>query len=146
MDGLRRWPPKHSRFVVVQYGTNDALDYGGRRELVSLATFHSALLSMASSYERLGATVIFISPPPVSDWLRNARLRPYRAEVLRVAIELKAGYVDGESVRGAYSTWTDGVHLTGAAYQRLAQSVAQVLTQDKAGQDIALCLKTPQRD
>lgn len=142
VDGLMRWKPKQSSFVIIQYGTNDALDYGGHGKRIDLASFHSALVSMARQYQSLGSGVIFLSPPPVADSNRNARLQPYRNEVRKVATELKVGYIDGlEAIGSKAPLWTDGVHLTGPAYMQLARSVQRVLSGMSGGAIINSCLQ-----
>lgn len=142
VDGLMRWKPKPSSFVIIQYGTNDALDYGGHGKRVNLASFHSALVLIARQYQNLGSSVIFISPPPVADLIKNASLRPYRNEVRKVATELQVGYIDGPGSIGSESPlWTDGVHLTGPAYTQLARSVERALIGMSGGTTINSCLQ-----
>lgn len=122
----------HPKLVLVAFGTNDS---GILTAPVPLGEFRADLKAIASTVRSHGATVVFISLPPVnvplveSHHLNPARHGEYDEAIRSVAKEVHAPLVDLTAAFGGnLSLLYDGVHPTAAGYLLIARAVAKVLT------------------
>ncbi len=124
VDGLRRWPENQAgNVVVLMYGTNDALNFGGNPEgTITPAEFGKNLTKIIN--RRRQAKIVLIPPPPLQDEGLDSKLQPYRAAVQRIA---KVRGIQTVVIPRMAGMWTDAVHLSPKANVWIARHVAQAI-------------------
>jgi lysophospholipase L1-like esterase len=123
-DGLERW--RHAAdvaLVFIMYGTNDAMNFGGRCSgILTLSDYVTNLKELVDRHRAVGAKVVLMTTPPIGvpEW--DSRVSPYRAEARRVARQLDIPILDtSEVLSGIADKWVDGLHLNRPALELLAQ-------------------------
>ena len=122
----------HPKTVLVAFGTNDS---GILVKPIPLAEFRADLVAIAGTVTSHGATVVFLSLPPVnvplvkSHDLDPSRHAEYDDAIRSVAKQVHAPLVDLKAAFGGNLTLLhDGVHPTAAGYLVIARAVAKVLS------------------
>lgn len=125
IEGLSRWAANpRADIVVLMYGTNDCLNYGGYAGpgggTVAVADYARNLHALIARRMARGAKVVVVAPPPLADMVADRKLQSYRDAAQRVARATGSPF----HVMSRYDgMWSDGVHLSAAGYERLAYGV-----------------------
>lgn len=124
IDGLERWRHvTNVALVFIMYGTNDAMNFGGRPGgILTLDDYVNNLKKLINRRRSDGAKVVLMTAPPIGvpEW--DVRVSPYRAEAKRVAAELDTPILDTSEVLSSISDkWVDGLHLNKISLEMLAQ-------------------------
>ena len=128
IEGLTRWRDSTVADVcILEYGTNDAFNFGGYPSgSLTIPAFTDSLSKIVKRRLEQGAWVIITSPPDLNP--PNLILDNYKAAILAVAknYDLRVFDVEKSVVTGS-SDYFDGVHLTALAYQKWGIDIAPLL-------------------
>ncbi|OQP84603.1 hypothetical protein BTR14_18395 [Rhizobium rhizosphaerae] len=128
VDGLVRWQAvSGDHLVIMMYGSNDALNYGGAPTgIVSLDMFHAVMRLMIERRQAQGAQVLLLVPPPIGDPQADARIAPYREVVRALGREKDLLVIDPRQALtpGAPVFTPDWVHLSAEANIAIAKAIA----------------------
>jgi lysophospholipase L1-like esterase len=124
-EGLVRWPATPAAAVVIlMYGTNDCMNYGGHPAALSVSDFSGNLRMLVKRRAAKRAGIIIVAPPPLADPVAEKRCQPYRNAAKQVARGTSAGFYALPRTPGM---WSDGVHLSADGYTRLAHGLAPLV-------------------
>lgn len=130
VTGLNRWKNTGpSDLVIIMYGHNDAVGYGGL-PLQTIAQYREALRLFVKREQGKGAAVILMAPPQVKSQGQNNTIRPYAYAMREVATEYGVNFVDAQEQLLTIPSdkyWTDDVHLSTFAYNELGWHLASFL-------------------
>jgi lysophospholipase L1-like esterase len=127
IEGLTRWEASAATDVVIlEYGHNDANNYGGYGHgPVPLATYRANLELLILRRLAQGAAVIVLGSTNVQDTAANETIRPYTLAARQLAAQFGCLFVDmAEELQSLTAQWTDGVHLTSFAYAEMGWQLA----------------------
>lgn len=132
-DGVERWafdPAGDVTFIL--FGGNDALNYGRRPGgVVPVADFERELGAYLRSPRFAGRRTVLLTEPPFAPEM-DAKVAPYREAVRRVGRATRRPVIDTAAfLRGDAAPWTDGVHLTPAAYRAIGDGLASSICVDR---------------
>jgi len=128
IEGLTRWRDSTVADVcIVEYGTNDAFNFGGYPSgPLTIPAFTDSLSKIVKRRLEQGAWVIIASPTDLNP--PNPMFNNYKAAILAVAQNYDLRIFDVEkSVITGNSDYFDGVHLTALAYQKWGIDIAPLL-------------------
>jgi lysophospholipase L1-like esterase len=118
-EGLSRWQDStKADAVILEYGTNDAYNFGGYASgKLSVEQFTDNLDSLVKRRLDQGAYVIISSPPDVVP--SDNTLLPYKAAILSVArlYDLPVFDIENDVIQNN-NDYFDGVHLSDFAYEK----------------------------
>lgn len=120
-EGLARWPATpQAKVVVLMYGTNDCMNYGGYSSALSVVDYSTNLQTLVQRRRANKARIIIVAPPPLADPAADRKCQPYRSAAAQIARRSGAIFY---AVPRTPNMWSDGVHLSADAYARLARGV-----------------------
>lgn len=127
-EGLIRW--RDSTFAdvcIIEYGTNDAFNFGGYPSgKLTVEAFSDSLNKIVLRRIEQKAWVIITLPPDV--YPPDNAIENYRQAILGIADKYGLLVFDVEkSVISSKNDYFDGVHLKAAAYQKWGINIAPIL-------------------
>ncbi len=135
--GISRWAAAGSTDVAfIMYGHNDANNYGAAG-VVPVDEYRRNLGFIIERELAKGAAVVVFGPPPVFARNEDKVLRGYVSAACRVAEQYGLPFIDlGKQLASIYDPdvnptglmWTDGVHLSPAAYVECGAHLAALFT------------------
>ncbi len=135
--GISRWAAAGSTDVAfIMYGHNDANNYGAAG-VVPVDEYRRNLGFIIERELAKGAAVVVFGPPPVFARNEDKVLRGYVSAARRVAEQYGLPFIDlGKQLASIYDPdvnptglmWTDGVHLSPAAYVECGAHLAALFT------------------
>ncbi|NSZ65160.1 GDSL-type esterase/lipase family protein [Agrobacterium tumefaciens] len=135
--GISRWASASATDVAfVMYGHNDANNYGGAG-IVPVDEYRINLGFIVERELAKGAAVVVFGPPPVFVRDEDKVLRSYVSAARRVAEQYGLPFIDlSKQLSSIYDSdvnptglmWTDGVHLSPAAYVECGSHLAALFT------------------
>lgn len=123
-------PPQ---LVIIMFGTNDAAPrwFLGRQKVVAPDLYSARLTAIVRSYAGQGAKVLVLAPPPAGSVAMDRRIAPYRLAAREVALQAGVHFADPAEAFAAMQMTADlqydGLHLSVAGQERLAQWLDQLL-------------------
>ena len=126
-DGIERWKGHTAgAATIVMFGGNDALNNGHRPGgIVRVGDFERELYSYVWSARKGGSNVVLLVTPPFASWVTDMRVEPYRFAVRRIGAEAGVPVIEtAQLLKGIQHPWTDGVHLTPAAYKAIGDGLS----------------------
>ena len=127
-EGLARWKnAAPAALTLIMFGTNDCWNFGGYPSgKLNPVEFRNALKELVERRQQNGSQVILLTPPPIYDSSYDRGLLPYRVAVKDVARETGSIVEDtGKDLHSVEQIWTDGVHLSPEANQKIAAAIAE---------------------
>ena len=122
-------------FVVMLFGTNDSV-VPGQIQHVPLQEYKDNLLSMASDIACVGAWLILVTPPPVSELKTKSRRMPHTEEYAHacyeVGLEMNVPVIDLFHKIQEEHDWEehcllDGIHLSALGMDMLYKELVTAL-------------------
>lgn len=126
-EGLTRWASASATDVaLIEYGHNDAMNYGGYPSgTVSMADYRKNLSTIIQREIGKGAAVVVVGSTPVADPAANLKIRSYAVAAREIATIFNVPFVDwAEIIETVDSKWTDNVHLATHANSEIAWALA----------------------
>lgn len=129
IEGISRWKSSSSTDVsFIEYGHNDALNYGGYPHgVVSIENYRKNLSIIIEREIAKGAAVILLGSTPVNSVSQNESIRSYAYTAKQVADQYGIHFVDlEETINTVNDKWTDNVHLSPKAYNDIGWNLSSL--------------------
>ena len=127
IEGVSRWVAASATDVsFVEYGHNDAMNYGGYvTGPVSMDAYRTNLTAIIKRELDKGAAVVVVGSTPVADTKANLKIRAYAQAAKQIADGFGLPFVDwAEIIETVNDKWTDNVHLSPTAYAEIGWQLA----------------------
>lgn len=129
-EGLSRWvKTRPTDAVFVMYGTNDFGNFGHHEGGPNdTGVYRDNLKKLVDRAKANSSHVVIMSPPPVADATADGRLETYRCVSYQVAENTGSLFINTPPVlKPLENKWVDGLHLSVAANESLAEHIARFL-------------------
>jgi lysophospholipase L1-like esterase len=130
IEGISRWKSASATDVsFIEYGHNDALNYGGYPHgVVSIENYRKNLSIIIEREIAKGAAVIILGSTPVNSVSQNNSIRSYAYTAKQIADQYGLPFVDLEElINTVNDKWTDNVHLSPKAYNEIGWNLSSLL-------------------
>lgn len=130
IEGISRWKSASSTDIsFIEYGHNDAMNYGGYPHGPVPVEKYRKNLSIIIEREIVkGAAVIVLGSTPVNGIVHNETIRCYVVAAKAVADQYGIPFIDCEEIINSINTkWTDNIHLSPSAYNEIGWNLAGLL-------------------
>jgi lysophospholipase L1-like esterase len=130
IEGLSRWLNSSATDIsFIEYGHNDALNYGGYPHgIVSIVDYRKNLSLIIEREIAKGAAVVILGSTPVNSVSQNNSIRSYAYTAKQIANQYGLPFVDLEElINTVNDKWTDNVHLSPKAYNEIGWNLSSLL-------------------